>query len=124
MADNEDLSVSAGYKATASSRPEAPKLQVSDLEFHKQLGMGSYGIVYKVTFKTPYYDINEAAAKCIAEVDMKEEAKLMKNIDHPNIVKLYDVLDDRLASKILLLEYAPNGTVRDYLTQHQGSQTP
>ncbi|XP_072048853.1 uncharacterized protein [Amphiura filiformis] len=124
MADNEDLSVSTGYKATASSRPEAPKLQVSDLEFHKQLGRGSYGIVYKVTFKTPYYDINEAAAKCIAEVDMKEEAKLMKNIDHPNIVKLYDVLDDRLASKILLLEYAPNGTVRDYLTQHQGSQTP
>ncbi|XP_072021879.1 uncharacterized protein [Amphiura filiformis] len=131
MADNEDLSAlhDAEVLPPPSNVPKiqtspltATTLQVSDLEFHKQLGRGSYGIVYRVTFKKPFLDLVEAAAKRIAEDDLKEESEVMKDLDHPNIVKLHGVLDDRMGTKILLLEYAPNGTVSDYLTQHQGSQ--
>ncbi|XP_072049762.1 uncharacterized protein [Amphiura filiformis] len=110
-------------EASVSPPSEVTELQVSDLEFHKQLGRGSFGIVYKVTFKKPYLNVHEAAAKRVAEDDLKEEAEVMKGLDHPNIVKLYGVLDENMGTKILLLEYAPKGTVRDYLTQHQRSQT-
>ncbi|XP_072048451.1 uncharacterized protein [Amphiura filiformis] len=95
----------------------------SDLNFHEKLGRGSFGIVYKVTFKKPFLNVKVAAAKSVSEEELKEEALLMKDLDHPNIVKFYGVLDGHMGTKILLLEYAPNGTVRDYLTQHQGSET-
>ncbi|XP_072049756.1 uncharacterized protein [Amphiura filiformis] len=121
MADNEGLSLSVEDEVSRSS-PATSGMTFSDLNFHEKLGRGSFGIVYKVTFKKPFLNVKVGAAKSIAEEDLKEEALLMKILDHPNIVKLYGVLDGHMGTKILLLEYAPNGTVRDYLTQHEGSE--
>lgn len=45
------------------------------------------------------------------------EVRIMKLLNHPNIVKLYDVIDtpDKL---YLILEYASGGEVFDYLVAH------
>ena len=73
--------------------------------YKEPIGYGSFSIIYKgyhVKNRTPY------AIKQITKiVDMKyfnNEVDLMKQLDHPNILKLYDVI--RANGKIyLILEY-------------------
>jgi len=44
--------------------------------------------------------------------DVKREIEIMKRLDHPNIIKLYEVIDDSNEEKVfLILEYAEGGVV-------------
>ncbi|KAK5981074.1 Non-specific serine/threonine protein kinase [Trichostrongylus colubriformis] len=45
------------------------------------------------------------------------EVKIMKQLDHPNIVKLYQVMENE-QTLYLVLEYASGGEVFDYLVAH------
>uniref|UniRef100_A0A914X435 non-specific serine/threonine protein kinase n=2 Tax=Plectus sambesii TaxID=2011161 RepID=A0A914X435_9BILA len=45
------------------------------------------------------------------------EVKIMKQLDHPNIVKLYQVLETE-STLYLVMEYASGGEVFDYLVAH------
>lgn len=45
------------------------------------------------------------------------EVKIMKQLDHPNIVKLYQVMETE-QTLYLVMEYASGGEVFDYLVAH------
>ena len=99
-------------------------MEFSDLIFHEKLGEGGYGVVHRVTFKTPQPGIKQAAAKRLNEADLKEEVDILKTLEHPNVVKLYGCLEGPASMYFILLEYAQKGTVRGYLEKHQGWPTP
>lgn len=45
------------------------------------------------------------------------EVKIMKMLNHPNIVRLYEVIDTE-KELFLIMEYASGGEVFDYLVAH------
>ena len=50
---------------------------------------------------------------------MLQEVQLMKLVQHPHVVRLYEVIDT--ASKLyLVLEYADGGDMYDYIMKHEG----
>jgi len=48
---------------------------------------------------------------------LKREVDIMKEMDHPNIVKLYEVIDTE-TTLYMIMEYAAGGEVFDYLVEH------
>lgn len=45
---------------------------------------------------------------------LRNEIEILKRIDHPNIIKLYDVIEDE-KSIMLAMEYVSGGSLKDYL---------
>lgn len=49
---------------------------------------------------------------------LKKEIRIMKMLDHPNIIKLFEVLD--IGSEILVvIEYASGGELFDFIQQRE-----
>ena len=84
--------------------------------FNKKIGKGSFSRVYK-GYKVGLRDKLYAIKKMEYDPDnhrLKKEIEVMKNISHPNIVKLYDVIYQE-DSMYLILEYCKNGDLSKYL---------
>jgi len=84
--------------------------------YKEPIGFGSFSIIYKG------YKLNSPvplAIKCITKIiDMRyfhNEVELMKKVDHPNILKLFDVV--KMSGKIyLILEYCNSGDLSSYIS--------
>ena len=50
--------------------------------------------------------------------NMHRESQIMKLLNHPNIIKLYEVIETK-KEIILVLEYAAGGEVLDYIVAHE-----
>ena len=89
----------------------------------EELGKGSFGVVVKFIRE----DGTVFAAKCFNKAALKrkrmgwgtrtaldlvfEEIAVMKLLDHPNVLKLHEVMDDDHRGKIfLVVEYMPHGS--------------
>jgi len=92
----------------------------------KEIGRGGFSIVYEATCKE---NGNQVAVKVIDKnkqddeqiVLLRREITIMRKLDHPNIVKLYDVYDeDKTIS--LVLEYVRGGEFYDEIVK-RGSFT-
>jgi serine/threonine protein kinase len=84
--------------------------------FNKKIGKGSFSRVYK-GYKVGLPDKLYAIKKMEYDPDnqrLKQEIEVMKNISHPNIIKLYDVIYEE-DSMYLILEYCKNGDLSKYL---------
>ena len=77
------------------------KIQLEDLEYHRNLGVGSYGIVSLVKNKKNdyFYAIKNISVKQIISCKLMDNLELEKSIllrvDHPFIVKLVKTLKDQ-----------------------------
>lgn len=99
------------------------KLNGSPFEFNDVvdlLGVGSYGKVYKIKHKKTG---QIRALKVISkqqlknnynEKEIENEIEVLKNVCHPNIIKLYEVYNDP-ESYYLLNEYCSEGELAKYL---------
>ncbi len=67
----------------------------------------------RVRTRTRGYDFTFQAFS----VQLHREVKIMKMVEHPNIVKLYEVIEER-NFMYLIMEYASGGEVFDYLVAH------
>ncbi|XP_072043455.1 uncharacterized protein [Amphiura filiformis] len=85
----------------------------NNLQFHEKLGEGGGGTVNRVTFNTPFKGYTEAAAKSVWELP-KAEVEIMCKLQHPNIVPMLGFYKNGPIN-VILLEYAPNGSLHDYL---------
>ncbi|XP_072043654.1 uncharacterized protein [Amphiura filiformis] len=85
----------------------------NNLQFHERLGEGGGGTVSRVTFTMPFKGYTEAAAKSVWEIP-KAEVGIMCKLQHPNIVPLIGFYQHGPVN-IILLEYALNGSLHDYL---------
>ena len=94
-------------------------------EVIKHIGRGSFGEVYTAKRKA---DGKIVVLKSIARVKdrqyngAKSEIAIMKELDHPNIVKLYDDFmdDDKV---VLCMEYVPGGDLQKLIVAHKNAST-
>ncbi|XP_023682258.1 serine/threonine-protein kinase SIK1 [Paramormyrops kingsleyae] len=112
--------VSEGPAGSQSVRNPGRPLQVGFYEILKTLGKGNFAVVklarHKVT-KT------QVAIKIIDKTRLNSsnlkkiyrEVQIMKLLSHPNIIKLYQVMETK-DMLYIVTEYARNGEMFDYLT--------
>ncbi|KAH9619299.1 hypothetical protein KSS87_009295 [Heliosperma pusillum] len=108
---NLKLTMAQIYKAT---RDFSPSLK---------LGQGGFGAVYRGTLD----DGTTVAIKRAKRIDygnnlgaeFTNEIRTLAQVDHLCLVKLYGFLEDGV-ERILVVEYVPNGTLRDHLDGVRG----
>ncbi|XP_043962290.1 protein tyrosine kinase 2 beta, b isoform X2 [Gambusia affinis] len=99
----------------------------SDIILGRILGEGFFGEVYDGVYKRANGERVNVAVKtckdCSSEVMEKfmSEAVIMKNLDHPNIVKLIGIIEDNPVW--IVMELYQYGELGRYLTQNQNKLT-
>jgi len=89
--------------------------------FEKTLGQGSFGEVKKIKNKTTG---DEFACKMINKADMQQEdllalqteVEILSQIDHPNVVKLFEVWEDK-AKFYMVMEIMTGGELFDRIVE-------
>lgn len=95
---------------------------IQNYDLGKTIGKGNFA---KVKVATHLITGVEVAIKIIDKTNLNEgslakllrEVKVMKQLDHPNVVKLFEVIDTE-DTLFLILEYAAGGEVFDFLVEH------
>ena len=87
-----------------------------EYDLKEKLGEGSFGTVYKVIQrKTNYLRAVKAIKKKYVDKDeFLNEIELLKTVDHPNIIKLFDCYYDK-TFYYLIEEYCSGGDLFDYI---------
>jgi serine/threonine protein kinase len=90
-------------------------------EFGDAIGKGQFGLVKKAKNKKSGLDvaIKQIKKKKISndELDMlRNEIEVLKVCKHPNVVKLYDVFEDR-SSIFIIMELITGGDLYEYLDE-------
>ena len=88
--------------------------------FQKRIGKGAFSCIYKGYHK---YTRETVAIKEISldtlnkyESSLKRETEIMKKLNHPNIVKLYEtIIDDKTENIYLIMEYFDRGDFSKFL---------
>ncbi|XP_061193172.1 serine/threonine-protein kinase SIK1-like [Saccostrea echinata] len=105
-----------------ADRPTKTPVRVGFYDIERTIGKGNFAVVklgrHRIT-KT------EVAIKIIDKTHLDEnnlkkiyrEVNIMKLLNHPNIVKLYQVMETK-NMLYLVSEYAPNGEIFDYIRTH------
>ena len=111
-------------KATKTSQQEREreetlsKIKLDELNFEREIGKGSYGVVQLATHKPTGYKV---AVKKLDKIKnykiihiFRREIAIHKKLRHPNILRLYTCLED---SKFfyLVLEYTSEGNLFNWI---------
>lgn len=94
------------------------------------IGQGAYGIVYRATQRStgdtvaikriPFADSTpEGGVPC----SVIREISLLRELDHPNVVRLLDVLQSSPGGLYLIFEYVAHD-LKTFMDQHQTSNDP
>ena len=86
----------------------------------KKLGEGAYGCVYKIQQKTTNYlrAVKALKRKHVDEAEFTNEIQLLKTLDHPNIIKLFDCYYDS-RYYYMVEEYCSGGDLFDYIQKEK-----
>ncbi|XP_059364897.1 serine/threonine-protein kinase MARK2-like isoform X2 [Carassius carassius] len=115
-----------GRSSVSRSRNVAPTVdenpQIGNYRLLKTIGKGNFA---KVKLARHVLTSKEVAVKIIDKTQLNSsslqklyrEVRLMKFLNHPNIVKLFEVIDTE-KTLYLVMEYASGGEVFDYLVAH------
>ncbi|XP_017351972.1 serine/threonine-protein kinase WNK2 isoform X3 [Ictalurus punctatus] len=93
------------------------------LKFDVELGRGSFKTVYKGLDTETWVEVAwcELQDRKLSKVDrqrFKEEAEMLKGLQHPNIVRFYDFWESPVKGKkciVLVTELMTSGTLKTYL---------
>ncbi|KAL3356147.1 hypothetical protein AABB24_017024 [Solanum stoloniferum] len=100
------------YKATKNFSPSL------------KIGQGGFGIVYKGCLPDGTVVAIKRAKKNIHDkhsgAEFRSEVRTLEKIEHLNLVKFYGFLEHG-EEKILVVEYVPNGTLREHLDSVSGN---
>ncbi|KAK4723766.1 hypothetical protein R3W88_026545 [Solanum pinnatisectum] len=100
------------YKATKNFSPSL------------KIGQGGFGIVYKGCLADGTVVAIKRAKKNIHDkhsgAEFRSEVRTLEKIEHLNLVKFYGFLEHG-EEKILVVEYVPNGTLREHLDSVSGN---
>ena len=92
------------------------KIRRQDLDLETEIGCGGFGSVFKAT-----WNHQNVAAKRLSKKRGKLEMEIMSILNHPNIVKLFGVVDEN-HEFFLVMELCDGGSLRDYLDQLKGEK--
>ncbi|WKY09390.1 hypothetical protein Q1695_002057 [Nippostrongylus brasiliensis] len=115
-------SAGMGSSSRSGGRRQPDDPHVGKYKLLKTIGKGNFA---KVKLAKHTITGQEVAIKIIDKTALNpsslqklfREVKIMKQLDHPNIVKLYQVMENE-QTLYLVLEYASGGEVFDYLVAH------
>ena len=100
-------------------------MQVGDIILQKSLGKGGFGEVFlstlkgkKGVFATKKIDKKDTDSNEEKRKLLKNEIKLLKLLNHPNIIKLEDVKSTK-DNYYLVMEYANGGSIEEYLEKYE-----
>lgn len=100
------------YKATKNFSPSL------------KIGQGGFGIVYKGCLADGTVVAIKRAKKNIHDkhsgAEFRSEVRTLEKIEHLNLVKFYGFLEHG-EERILVVEYVPNGTLREHLDSVNGN---
>ncbi|MCD9559288.1 hypothetical protein HAX54_017158 [Datura stramonium] len=100
------------YKATKNFSPSL------------KIGQGGFGIVYKGHLQDGTIVAIKRAKKTIHDkhsgAEFQSEVRTLGKIEHLNLVKFYGYLEHG-EERILVVEYVPNGTLREHLDSVNGN---
>jgi len=101
------------------------KAKIKRYEFKEQIGKGNFAQVWKAIDNTTY---NFCAIKILDNEQIKAQPKvlellqseinILKIIDHPNVVKLYDSFEEK-GKYYLIMEYCNGGDLEHYVRAKQ-----
>lgn len=91
-----------------------------DYEFNQKLGEGAYGSVYRATnIKTNLTRAVKTIHKSrIKNIEFLNELSVLKTVDHPNVIKLFDCYLDN-DFYYLVEEYCSGGNLYDYIKKEK-----
>jgi CRP-like cAMP-binding protein len=117
------MATSASRAATQRGATEPPPQRIGRYEVRSRLGEGATSEVFlaRDAFHDRLVAIKRVRRATLANpIDahyssrfFAAEAALVGRLKHPNVVQLYDAVDDQ-HEPYLVLEYVPGGTLRDY----------
>ncbi|XP_043943429.1 serine/threonine-protein kinase WNK1-like [Protopterus annectens] len=93
------------------------------LKFDIEIGRGSFKTVYKgldteTTVEVAWCELQDRKLSKSERQRFKEEAEMLKGLQHPNIVRFYDSWESTLKGKkciVLVTELMTSGTLKTYL---------
>ncbi|KAF6729184.1 Serine/threonine-protein kinase WNK2 [Oryzias melastigma] len=99
------------------------------LKFDIELGRGSFKTVYKgldtdTWVEVAWCELQERKLSKVERQRFKEEAEMLKALQHPNIVRFYDFWESPLKGKkciVLVTELMTSGTLKTYLKRFKAS---
>lgn len=125
----QDGGKSAVKSASEENEEEAEMKAVSTspggrfLKFDIELGRGSFKTVYKgfdteTWVEVAWCELQDRKLSKMERQRFKEEAEMLKGLQHPNIVRFYDFWESPLKGKkciVLVTELMTSGTLKTYL---------
>ncbi|XP_066499459.1 serine/threonine-protein kinase WNK2-like isoform X2 [Hoplias malabaricus] len=127
--DSTDGRGSATKSASEENEEEAEMKAVATspsgrfLKFDIELGRGSFKTVYKgldteTWVEVAWCELQDRKLTKVERQRFKEEAEMLKGLQHPNIVRFYDFWESLLKGKkciVLVTELMTSGTLKTYL---------
>ncbi|XP_017561192.1 serine/threonine-protein kinase WNK2-like isoform X2 [Pygocentrus nattereri] len=127
--DSPDGRASATKSASEENEEEAEMKAVATspggrfLKFDIELGRGSFKTVYKgldteTWVEVAWCELQDRKLTKVERQRFKEEAEMLKGLQHPNIVRFYDFWESLLKGKkciVLVTELMTSGTLKTYL---------
>ncbi|KAI3444515.1 hypothetical protein Pfo_001180 [Paulownia fortunei] len=124
-------SYSSSNDSTHTREPGSVKFTME--EIHKatkffspsfKIGQGGFGTVYKGLLEDGTLVAVKRAKKIVYDnhlgVEFQSEVRTLAHVEHLNLVKFYGYLEHE-DERILVVEYVPNGTLREHLDCLHGS---
>ncbi|KAM4587051.1 serine/threonine-protein kinase WNK2 isoform 3-T3 [Odontesthes bonariensis] len=101
------------------------------LKFDIELGRGSFKTVYKgldtdTWVEVAWCELQERKLSKVERQRFKEEAEMLKALQHPNIVRFYDFWESPVKGKkciVLVTELMTSGTLKTYLKRFKVMKT-
>ncbi|KAM3617467.1 uncharacterized protein V6R79_006584 [Siganus canaliculatus] len=123
-------SAKAAIKAASEENEEEAEMKAVStspggrfLKFDIELGRGSFKTVYKgldteTWVEVAWCELQDRKLSKVERQRFKEEAEMLKGLQHPNIVRFYDFWESPLKGKkciVLVTELMTSGTLKTYL---------
>ena len=91
-----------------------------EYDLKEKLGEGSFGSVYKVIQRKTNYlrAVKAIKTKLVDKNEFVNEIEVLKTVDHPNIIKLFDCYYDR-NFYYMIEEYCSGGDLFDYIQKEK-----
>ena len=91
-----------------------------EYDLKEKLGEGAYGCVYKVQQKFTNYlrAVKAIKKKHVDSAEFYNEIEVLKALDHPNIIKLFDCYQDK-SYYYMVEEYCSGGDLFDYIQKEK-----